>query len=193
MPVAPGHKQLCLVHSGQAHSQVMQAYAGKQMLRHCLLGVTSFPLSSDPFPYFVLCIAPCVALTWQLCLSASLCGFEQHAWFMFFLQAMVTDEQTMQLLELHKYERARCAPISDEVYRANANMLLHDENCIRLQFVDRQEEQQPHEATLVRDGRLSAPPPELSNGSRLLIQLLEPDKTEQQPFGMDPVFCDYIK
>ena len=48
------------------------------------------------------------------------------------MQTMVADEQTMRLVELHKYERARRAPLSDEVYRANANLVLHDENCYRL-------------------------------------------------------------
>jgi hypothetical protein len=47
------------------------------------------------------------------------------------LQSMVQDEQTMRLVDLHKYESARRLPISDEVYRANANILLHDEPCYR--------------------------------------------------------------
>jgi paired amphipathic helix protein Sin3a len=47
------------------------------------------------------------------------------------LQSMVQDEQTMRLVDLHKYEAARRLPISDEVYRANANILLHDEPCYR--------------------------------------------------------------
>jgi hypothetical protein len=47
------------------------------------------------------------------------------------MQTMVADDQTMRLVELHKYERARRAPLSDEVYRANANLVLHDENCHR--------------------------------------------------------------
>jgi paired amphipathic helix protein Sin3a len=46
-------------------------------------------------------------------------------------QSMVQDEQTMKLVDLHKYESARRLPISDEVYRANANILLHDEPCYR--------------------------------------------------------------
>lgn len=47
------------------------------------------------------------------------------------LQSMVQDEQTMRLIDLHKYEAARRLPVSDEVYRANANILLHDEPCYR--------------------------------------------------------------
>lgn len=37
----------------------------------------------------------------------------------------------MRLVELHKYEAARRGPVADEVYRANANILLHDEPCYR--------------------------------------------------------------
>ncbi len=48
------------------------------------------------------------------------------------MQTMVADEATVALWELHKYERARSnGLISDEVYRANANMVLHDDNCYR--------------------------------------------------------------
>jgi len=47
------------------------------------------------------------------------------------MQSMVQDEQTMRLIDLHKYESARRLPISDEVYKANANLLLHDEPSYR--------------------------------------------------------------
>jgi hypothetical protein len=46
-------------------------------------------------------------------------------------QSMVQDEATMRLVDLHKYEAARVLPVCDEVYRANANLLLHDEACYR--------------------------------------------------------------
>lgn len=44
---------------------------------------------------------------------------------------MVQDEVTMRLIDLHKYEAARRLPIAEEVYRTNANLLLHDETCYR--------------------------------------------------------------
>lgn len=48
-----------------------------------------------------------------------------------FEQAMVADETTMRLIDLHKYEAARSMRVSDEVYRANANLLMHDEPVYR--------------------------------------------------------------
>lgn len=44
---------------------------------------------------------------------------------------MVADETTMRLIDLHKYEAARNMAIADEVYRANANLLMHDEPVYR--------------------------------------------------------------
>lgn len=44
---------------------------------------------------------------------------------------MVADETTMRLIDLHKYEAARNMAIADEVYRANANLLMHDEAVYR--------------------------------------------------------------
>jgi hypothetical protein len=44
---------------------------------------------------------------------------------------MVSDETTMRLIDLHKYEAARSMRISDEVYRSNANLLMHDEPVYR--------------------------------------------------------------
>lgn len=44
---------------------------------------------------------------------------------------MVSDETTMRLIDLHKYEASRNMPIADEVYRANANLLMHDEPVYR--------------------------------------------------------------
>jgi hypothetical protein len=44
---------------------------------------------------------------------------------------MVADETTMRLIDLAKYEASRASPISDEVYRANANLLMHDEPVYR--------------------------------------------------------------
>jgi hypothetical protein len=47
------------------------------------------------------------------------------------LQTMVADETTMRLIDLHKYEAARNMAVADEVYRANANLLMHDEAVYR--------------------------------------------------------------
>jgi hypothetical protein len=44
---------------------------------------------------------------------------------------MVADETCMRLIDLQKYEASRAAPIADEVYRANANLLMHDEPVYR--------------------------------------------------------------
>jgi hypothetical protein len=44
---------------------------------------------------------------------------------------MVQDETSMRLIDLHKYEAARGMRLSDEVYRANANLLMHDEPVYR--------------------------------------------------------------
>jgi hypothetical protein len=44
---------------------------------------------------------------------------------------MVADETTMRLIDLHKYEAARNMAVADEVYRANANLLMHDEAVYR--------------------------------------------------------------
>lgn len=43
----------------------------------------------------------------------------------------MSDETTMRLIDLHKYEAARTMRISDEVYRSNANLLMHDEPVYR--------------------------------------------------------------
>lgn len=44
---------------------------------------------------------------------------------------MVQDETSMRLIDLHKYEAARAMRVSDEVYRANANLLMHDDPVYR--------------------------------------------------------------
>ncbi|KAI8469341.1 MAG: hypothetical protein J3K34DRAFT_522233 [Monoraphidium minutum] len=52
------------------------------------------------------------------------------------MQLMVADEQTMRLCELHRYEAARRAPLAEEVYRANANIMLQDDaNCYRFEML----------------------------------------------------------
>ncbi len=50
-----------------------------------------------------------------------------------------------------------------------------------------------------QDARAATPPPDFggppaaAEASVLTVQLLEPDKSELPPTGLDPVFNDYIK
>jgi hypothetical protein len=41
-------------------------------------------------------------------------------------QTIASDEHTMRLVELHRYERARRQPLSDEIYRADASVILDE-------------------------------------------------------------------
>ncbi|KAK9814633.1 hypothetical protein WJX72_009077 [[Myrmecia] bisecta] len=82
------------------------------------------------------------------------------------LQAVLSDDLSSKLLDLYKYERARSVSVADAVYNANAHVLLHDDNCYRLES--------------------------LANGA-LTVQLLDSDKTEVPPGVLDPGFADYLK
>ncbi|WIA19087.1 hypothetical protein OEZ85_003737 [Tetradesmus obliquus] len=139
------------------------------------------------------------------------------------MASMVQDEQSMRLVELHKYEAARRGPVADEVYRANANILLHDEPCYRFAFMEGvtsgAEVGNDHAQFAPSLTKLEpTPPPQAAaadsaaaaaaaaaadgadaqqqqqvEGGQLQLQLLEPDKSELQPLGLDVSFQEYIK
>jgi paired amphipathic helix protein Sin3a len=73
----------------------------------------------------------------------------------------------LKLLKLHSYERARGAAFRDDVYHANACVLLHEEPCYRVEY---------------------SPTGELS------LQLMEggPDKSEVSLGAMDTTFAEYL-
>eukprot|EP00878_Enallax_costatus_P007439 GHUV01007791.1.p1 GENE.GHUV01007791.1~~GHUV01007791.1.p1 ORF type:complete len:1062 (+),score=409.26 GHUV01007791.1:105-3290(+) len=119
------------------------------------------------------------------------------------MASMVQEEQAMRLCDLHKYESARRLPICDEVYRANANILLHDEPCYRFAFVEGitsgAEVGNDHaqfttsSSSLVKQEAAADGRPAVIEGGQLQLQLLDPDKSEQQPLGLDSSFQEYIK
>eukprot|EP00775_Hariotina_reticulata_P006274 gene6274-6513_t len=118
------------------------------------------------------------------------------------MASMVQDEQTMRLIDLHKYESARRLPISDEVYKANANLLLHDEPSYRFAFAEGMTSggedgndtlQLPSRPPVVKRDPDADGKPAVVEGGQLQLQLLEPDKSEQQPLGLDSNFQEYIK
>ncbi|KIY92733.1 hypothetical protein MNEG_15230, partial [Monoraphidium neglectum] len=162
---------------------------------------------------------------------------------------MVADHQTMRLCELHRYEAGRRAPLAEEVYRANARLIMADDaNCYRFELLrhtaaapaatagtpapevkpEQQQQQQNGAAAAgvkAEEGGGAAPLPEPeqagaapvkqeqgpaaeqpaaaaaaapANGKAatvavaLSVQLMDPDRVEHHPGGLDPAFGDYM-
>ena len=49
------------------------------------------------------------------------------------LQSLLADDLACKLLDLYAYESSRTVPSLDAVYYQNAHVLLHDDNCFRLE------------------------------------------------------------
>jgi hypothetical protein len=127
----------------------------------------------------------------------------------------------MRLCELHRYEAARRAPLAEEVYRTNAALILPDDaNAYRFELTRRAA---PPAAAPGGPFRLPTPAPEVkqepaANGGgaapeaereagggggggggggreavALTVQLMDPDRVEAHPAGLDPVFGDYMR
>jgi len=83
------------------------------------------------------------------------------------LQALQNDEVAVKLLKLYEYEKSRGVAFRDDVYHANAVVLLNDETCYRMEFSE--------------DGHLSMTMTDNSS-----------DKPEIALAAMDYTFSDYL-
>jgi len=128
----------------------------------------------------------------------------------------------MRLSELHRYEAARRAPLAEEVYRANAALLMPDDaNCYRFELL---RHEAAAEETAGGFSRVSVPPPAAAAAAdadanavavkqeqpppptaaaagagsgteavALSVQLMDPDRVEVHPAGLDSVFGEYMR
>ncbi|KAI8473859.1 MAG: hypothetical protein J3K34DRAFT_391529 [Monoraphidium minutum] len=134
--------------------------------------------------------------------------------------AMVADDQTMRLCELYRYEVARRAPPAEEVYRANTHLFMPDDaNCYRFELTRRPAGGAAAAAPALKQEDGAAAPPQQNGaaaavkaepgaasggsgggeggggggGVALGVVLMDPDRVEVHPGGLDSAFAGYMR